>query len=274
MRRVLLIALLLSVPSVPFAASSGQEAYEKGDYEKALEDFQGKVERDPKDLRSLYNLGNSLYRMKRFEESAEAYGRCLQQKSDFAKAWYNLGLVRAWQHRFQDSLEAFQKALEHDPGDDDAKKNIEILERMLDKKEGEGQGTGQEGRDPGQEGREKPEVQPKGRQSLDGKKDGKGDNWSRDPSAEKAVRNERALERSRRAKAKKELGLTDKQIQDLMDQMQQWETNTQRYFSKDPKRERQKAADPWGHLPPQQRELFNRLLGKSVFKEPGVQEDW
>jgi Ca-activated chloride channel homolog len=125
---------LLAFAVLPFGAyamSPGEKAYANGDYEKAENYFREKVQKDRKDYQNRYNLGNSLYQLKQYDESSEEYESSVENKSDFQYGWYNLGVALAKQQRYQDAMDAFQRALEINPNDQDAKRNLEIVKKML-----------------------------------------------------------------------------------------------------------------------------------------------
>jgi tetratricopeptide (TPR) repeat protein len=283
--RAFVAALFLTGPAGAFTFSEGRRAYEKGDYPRAEEHFRKKAECSPGDAEASYSLGGSLYRQGKYEQAGEAYEKVVGKGKELQAGWYNLGNSYFRQDRFKDALQAYERALELDPEDKDARHNLELVKRRMkegsrkDKSRPKDQGPRkEEPKDPGEGGKSPQEGDGKKEGNrADKKKEGKDGDGApgQDPAQERAKGDQqRQADRQRRERAKKELGLNDKQVQDLLDQMQRWEASTQRYFSKDPRREREKRGNPWGHLPPQQQEFLKKFFGEKMPEEKGVPEDW
>lgn len=137
----------------------GNKAYRKGDYEGALRkyaqaDAENRAGGGPADPALAFNAGNALYRQKRYAKAAEAYGQSLKQlkgpmktarDSAFAaRAHYNLGNAHYQKGAAADStatdqaigdlreaLARYKKTLQLDPGNRDAKHNLERAQTLL-----------------------------------------------------------------------------------------------------------------------------------------------
>jgi len=126
---------LLSCTAARRHASRGQQLYEQGKYLEAYEAFQAVVrQQGGPDLR--YNSGNALYRMKQYSEAAKAWRDGMSGGSEDLRqhAFYNMGnaFVRASEDAnalsgyLERAVDAYEEALRLDPGDGDAKWNLEI----------------------------------------------------------------------------------------------------------------------------------------------------
>jgi tetratricopeptide (TPR) repeat protein len=125
----------------------GNKAYKKGDYEGALRKYAQAGAEAPSAAVEL-NKGHALYRQKRFAEAAGAYQQALKgagRDTTFARrAHYNLGNAfyqkgatadsSATSQAIGDVREAvahYKKALQLDPGNRDAKANLERAQTLL-----------------------------------------------------------------------------------------------------------------------------------------------
>ncbi|MGH7525978.1 MAG: VWA domain-containing protein, partial [Gemmatimonadales bacterium] len=122
-------------------ARTGERLYQSGSYAEAHQAFHRGFTRDSTPA-LVYNAGNALYRMRRYEDAVKRYratgagAERLRQRSA-----YNLGnaLVRAAEEAperaepLRQAIAAYEEALRLDPTDADAKWNLELaLERLGD----------------------------------------------------------------------------------------------------------------------------------------------
>ena len=107
--------------------------YAEGRYAEAHEMYLEALRENPGSPLIRFNEGNALYQGQEFERALEAYQDAIES-GDTALAtgaWYNLGNSLFRQQQLDASLEAYKQALRIDPGDTDAKHNLErVLEQM------------------------------------------------------------------------------------------------------------------------------------------------
>jgi Ca-activated chloride channel homolog len=115
----------------------GLDAYESGDYPKALKSFIDAQLQDPDRPEIDYNIGNAHYRIKDFESAARSFqdaarteDRALKQK-----ALYNLGNALFKSGDIPSAIKRYNQALELDPDDPSAQKNLEFAKKALNKKQ-------------------------------------------------------------------------------------------------------------------------------------------
>lgn len=111
----------------------GNEYYEHGDYESALETYRHAQVDAPHDKRIALNIGNALYQTASYEEAEHSYSDALAggNRAVREKAAYNLGNTRFRQHRLSDAVEAYQRTLELNPNNEDARFNLELAQLLL-----------------------------------------------------------------------------------------------------------------------------------------------
>ncbi len=109
----------------------GRKAYEKGDYEEALRQFDAAKKDLPSSASLDFNRGNALFKLGRMEEANQAYHRALEtERSDLKeKDYYNLGNVWAQMGNVKEAVAAYRKALTLDPKDEEARHNLEVMLR-------------------------------------------------------------------------------------------------------------------------------------------------
>jgi Ca-activated chloride channel family protein len=161
----------------------GNNAYRRGDYQKALDEYRRAQVLRP-DLPALnYNAANALYQQGDYIRAVtDAQQAAQAPNSDDAlraHAFYTLGADYYRQGKLSDALTAFKNALRIDPSDTDAKYNIEVIQRQLDREAQARQNlptptpeptrpAGQRGNSQGQQGGAQQGTQPGGQQGDQG----------------------------------------------------------------------------------------------------------
>ncbi len=148
-------AFLLCRPPVVWAGEAGKmvhggsEAYERGDYEKALKSFIDAQLEDPERPEIFYDIGNAYYRLGNFDAASENYRAALKGDDDGLqqKAHYNLGNASYRKGNLEEAITHYEEALRIDPGDEDARKNLEFVRRKLEEQRQQEQQEQQERRD-------------------------------------------------------------------------------------------------------------------------------
>ena len=108
------------------------------------ESFREELKHDPDSPRINFNLGDAAYRLQKYDEAFEAYSKAMVS-SDPAlqeKAYYNAGnaLFMEGNHaqdleqqlsNYYDARYQYHQALDRNPGDEQAKKNLRLLEERI-----------------------------------------------------------------------------------------------------------------------------------------------
>ncbi len=140
MMRTVLATLLLPLASIlagfsPFQAEhpvvqQGNRALDAGDPETALQHY-GRAETELGGRAEIdYDRGNALYRLQRFEEARDAYRKALAGPEGLRpRDAYNLGNTLAHLGATDEAIDAFRKALAADPGNENARYNLEVMLR-------------------------------------------------------------------------------------------------------------------------------------------------
>lgn len=132
------------------ALLEGTQAYKDGNYRTAIDWFGKAIEDNTQSHKGHFNLGNALYKAKRYQEAASQF----EQAQDYAStpeakgaAYYNLGnsrlaLAQAQQQdpqqpqnassdHLKGAIDAYKQALRHNPKDYEAKNNLATAYKLL-----------------------------------------------------------------------------------------------------------------------------------------------
>ncbi|MFC1811613.1 VWA domain-containing protein [Thermodesulfobacteriota bacterium] len=137
----LLFLLLLSPSANAGDLTDGLDAYEKGNYESALEAFMDAQLDDPERSEILYNIGNAYYKLGDFNAANLSYQQALKTEKENLKqkAWYNLGNTHYRKGALEDAVKSYTAALEIDPDDAQARQNLEFVKKRMEQQKTEQQ---------------------------------------------------------------------------------------------------------------------------------------
>jgi Ca-activated chloride channel homolog len=129
-------------------ADSGNDAYEKGDYDSAATKWSQGLDKNPEQAAYSYNLGTTLYKKKDFGAATEAFQKAVSTSKDpslLQNAQYNLGNAQyRWGESIEDSnlqeaiahweesLAAYEAACKLNPEDTEAEHNKTIVKKKLE----------------------------------------------------------------------------------------------------------------------------------------------
>lgn len=111
----------------------GNQAYERSDYDAALEAYRRAGAIAPQRPEPHVNAGLALHQLERYEEAAMETARALPVDDPLqaARVHYNLGNHYFRLGRFPEALDSYRDALLFNPDDRDAKHNLELALQVL-----------------------------------------------------------------------------------------------------------------------------------------------
>jgi Ca-activated chloride channel homolog len=134
-----MLALILNAHANP-----GLDRYNQGDFDGALENFREQLKHDPDSPTINFNVGDAAYRLQKYDEAFEAYSKAMvsSDPSLQEQAYYNAGntLFMEGNHaqdleqqlsNYYDARYQYHQALDRNPGDEQAKKNLSLLEERI-----------------------------------------------------------------------------------------------------------------------------------------------
>lgn len=111
----------------------GNKAFEQEDYDQASAKYLDAVKMNEKDFTAIYNLGNALYKSKKYEDAIAQYQKAeafAKNKHDKIAANYNTGNAYMKMGNRKQAAEYYKKALKQDPYNEKIRKNYEIAKRQ------------------------------------------------------------------------------------------------------------------------------------------------
>ena len=134
-------------------AADGLKAYQNQEYQTALDRFlQAQVE-DPENPAVLYNIGNTYYKLGDFAQAGRNYEAALgaippsRETNLKQNTYFNLGNAQYRQGNLPEAVRNYEEALKIDPEDQDAKKNLEFVKKLMDQQKSPDQGQGEDQKD-------------------------------------------------------------------------------------------------------------------------------
>ena len=120
----------------------GNRQYNSEKVEDAEKSYRRALDVDEKSNLATFNLGNALYRQKKYEEAGREFEKAASgttDKMDKAWAYHNLGNSYLQQQKLKESIEAYKQALRNNPNDADTKYNLSYALNLLKQQEQEQQ---------------------------------------------------------------------------------------------------------------------------------------
>lgn len=116
----------------------GNQKFDGKDYDGASSKYMEAVKSNEKDFTAHYNMGNALYKSKKYEEAKEEFEKAEQLSQtlpDKAAALHNLGNAYMQMNQPEKAADYYKKALKQNPYSEATRKNYEIAK--LKEKENE-----------------------------------------------------------------------------------------------------------------------------------------
>ena len=221
-----LLAQGLQVPvGVIKTIRRGNKAYGRGDWAAAKTDYLNALKGHTGSLKANYNLGNAYYRGEALKKALAQYrlsAGLSQSKGQKANALYNMGNALMKQQRYAPAVKAYLQALRNAPKDDEIRYNYALAKSRL-KKQKQG-GKNQHKKDRNQKDRNQKDRNQKSPDKKGGKDKGQKQRDSDKNNAGDKHRQKGSPSRDRGQPK----SLSDRQIDRLLQALQNAEGDTQK----------------------------------------------
>ena len=118
---------------------AGNKQYKKSKFTEAEIAYRKGLVRNPKSVEANFNLGNALFRQKKYSEALEKYNAAaaLQagDKKKMAATFHNVGNSLLVDNKIEESIKAYKMALKNNPKDDETRYNLAYAQLMLKKQQ-------------------------------------------------------------------------------------------------------------------------------------------
>jgi Ca-activated chloride channel family protein len=145
MKELVIIFLFLLQGTLLFAQQGkryikkGNELYRQQNYTEAEASYRKSVTPKNKNIEGNFNLGDALYKQKKFAEAAEQFskiaGTAGNDKAVTAQAYHNLGNSFVNAKKLEEGIAAYKKALLNNPKDEETRYNLAYAQEMLKKQQ-------------------------------------------------------------------------------------------------------------------------------------------
>jgi Ca-activated chloride channel family protein len=235
------------------------ELYNQGTYDQAADAYRGLLQRQPVDQdkpnqtlpKLWFNLGNSLAQLGDTEQAIESYDAFKESGNaqafdplELSKADYNKGTLLA-QENPEAAIDALKQALKANPGDSDAKHNLEMLLQQQQDQQNQQQNDQNQEQDQNQDSQNQDQnpdqEQDQQNQNQDQNQDSQDDQngQNQDPNQQNQPPPQQQPQQGEAP------SMQPREAEALLDALEQKEKDLLREMKKEAKEEQQRKAKDW-----------------------------
>jgi tetratricopeptide (TPR) repeat protein/CHAT domain-containing protein len=111
---------------------TGDDAFERGDYEEAIANYSEALKFDFDNHETFYQYGFALLKKARYKEAIFNFDKAIELKPDFHRAWRNRGSALALLGHYEKAILEFDQAIKLKPDDEQAWFNLGVAFGKLD----------------------------------------------------------------------------------------------------------------------------------------------
>jgi hypothetical protein len=116
----------------------GNKLYNDSNFAAAQEKYLKSIEKNSNNLKSAFNLGDVLYKQKKWDEAKQQFSILAQTSSDKeikSKSFHNLGNIHLENKAYEDAVKAYKEALKINPKDEETRYNLAFATDKLKKEQ-------------------------------------------------------------------------------------------------------------------------------------------
>lgn len=93
---------------------AGNNLFEDGHYERALQAYEQALDEVPEHIHALRGKARSLLKLKRYQAALQAFNDAIAKDPEFAGTYANRGILYDWMGRHREALADYERALQLD----------------------------------------------------------------------------------------------------------------------------------------------------------------
>jgi tetratricopeptide (TPR) repeat protein len=139
----------------------GNEAYHKGDFSTAIENYKNALRKDPENSIARFNLANALQKQSETNEARKNYDEIIAKtntNSLKSESNYNKALSFIKEKDLLKAIASFEESLKENPSDDDARENLQKALNELKKQQQQSQPKNQKQQQQNQKQQKQPPL--------------------------------------------------------------------------------------------------------------------
>ncbi len=118
---------------------AGNRLYKSDKFTEAEIEYRKGLQKNPTSFEANYNLGNALFKQKKYAEALEQFKNSIalqsKDKVKLAAALHNAGNSLLSEKKIEESISAFKSALKANPKDDETRYNLAYAQSLLKKQQ-------------------------------------------------------------------------------------------------------------------------------------------
>jgi len=122
--------------------AKGNEAYRKGDFAAAVDNYKNALRKEPENNTARFNLANALQRQNETKDAKKNYDEVLEKSninSLKSESNYNKALAYVKEKDLAQAVASFKESLKENPNDNDARENLQKALNELKKQQQQNQ---------------------------------------------------------------------------------------------------------------------------------------
>jgi Ca-activated chloride channel homolog len=135
---LILLTVTLNAQTDKKYIRKGNREYENNKFSESEIDYKKAIDANKQSTDAIFNVGDALYKQKKFEEAGKQFVENTNESSDKIKksaGYYNLGNSLLKANKVEESIEAYKNSLLLRPNNEDAKYNLGYAQDLLKKQQ-------------------------------------------------------------------------------------------------------------------------------------------
>ncbi len=113
----------------------GNDFYRRNNFSAAEKSYSKSIEKNKESLDAQFNMGDALYKQKKYDEAANLFESLTKKTTDknkLAQTFHNLGNSLMQNKKYEECVKAYQNSLKLNPKDEDTRYNLAYAKKKLE----------------------------------------------------------------------------------------------------------------------------------------------